>query len=124
MSRCSALDPPAMAIQPTSHGVTSGTASVRATRVLNCPSTRCRRHAAEPYSLLVRIDVVPDWILKVDEAPARDLERRARTRVQEVGAMRPTAETSRPLSPDDDHQLLFDQIATATERCELVGRRA
>lgn len=36
----------------------------------------------------------------------------------------PTAETSRPLSPDDDHQLLFDQIATATERCELVSRRA
>lgn len=27
----------------------------------------------------------------------------------------PTAETSLPLSPDDDHQLLFDQIATATD---------
>jgi serine/threonine protein phosphatase PrpC len=30
---------------------------------------------------------IPDWIFKVDEEHARELERRARTRVQEVGAM-------------------------------------
>ena len=30
---------------------------------------------------------VPDWIFKVDEEHAREIERRARTRVQEVGAM-------------------------------------
>jgi PPM family protein phosphatase len=30
---------------------------------------------------------VPDWIFKVDEEHARELERRSRTRVQEVGAM-------------------------------------
>jgi protein phosphatase len=30
---------------------------------------------------------VPDWIFKVDEAHAREIERRSRTRVQEVGAL-------------------------------------
>ena len=30
---------------------------------------------------------VPDWIFKVDEEHAREIERRSRTRVQEVGAM-------------------------------------
>jgi protein phosphatase len=30
---------------------------------------------------------VPDWIFKVDEEHAREIERRARARVQEVGAM-------------------------------------
>ena len=30
---------------------------------------------------------VPDWIFKVDEAHAREIERRSRTRVQEIGAM-------------------------------------
>jgi protein phosphatase len=30
---------------------------------------------------------MPDWILKVDEAHAREIEQRSRTRVQEVGAM-------------------------------------
>jgi protein phosphatase len=30
---------------------------------------------------------VPDWILKVDEEHAREIERRSRTRVQKVGAM-------------------------------------
>jgi protein phosphatase len=30
---------------------------------------------------------LPDWILRVDESHAREIERRSRTRVQEVGAM-------------------------------------
>ena len=39
-------------------------------------------------SALVSIALdVPDWIFKVDEEHAREIERRARTRVQEVGAM-------------------------------------
>src|SRR6478736_8800562 len=39
-------------------------------------------------SALVSIALdVPDWIFKVDEAHARELERRSRTRVQEVGAI-------------------------------------
>ena len=39
-------------------------------------------------SALVSIALdVPDWIFRVDEAHAREIQRRSRTRVQEVGAM-------------------------------------